>query len=339
MTVSDEIIEKKDIKKRKLIFSGLGGTVGGPIFVIIGTAIMTAGAGTIISIILLGLLLITIVMNYSELALSLPILGGGYSFSKEAVGGFWGFMIGWLMWIGNITFSAVSGLSFGYSLSVFFPNRAGVEANYIPIIAFSVILIFSLLNLWARKFLQNLMYVFTMILLVGFAIYIIVSIFFGHVLNPENFEPSNLTYKVNIRTILAVSPLLIGVFCIYEWNSAYENITAKIHEIKQSQEKIPKSFMYAILIAIIIYFFVFSGTLLNIGEPGALTWDFIMASENPLADTAYMILGSPGLYLIGTAGMVCTMTSIQASMKMSYRLFYAMARDGYLPKTIMKRAD
>ena len=101
MSVTEKAVEKSELPKKKnvrtwlLVYSGLGGTIGGPIYVILGGTIKTAQAGVIVSLLLLGGLLLMLVMIYSELSLSIPMVGGGYSFSKEAIGGFWGFLIGW----------------------------------------------------------------------------------------------------------------------------------------------------------------------------------------------------------------------------------------------------
>ncbi|MBD3351327.1 MAG: amino acid permease [Candidatus Lokiarchaeota archaeon] len=333
------ILEKKNVKLSQLVYTGLSGTIGGTIYVIIGSAIDVAGAGILISLLFLGLLLILVIMNYSELSLSLPMLGGGYSFSKEAIGGFWGFIIGWLLWLGNLTFASVSGVGFAYSLSVFFPNRAGIEAHFIQIIGCIVVLVYFFMNLWAYKFLNKLMRVFTFILLVGFIIYIIMGLCFGIVFNSENFQPTNLSWNIDFSSILTVTPLLIGIFCVYEWNSSFDTITSKIVEIKGSKTKVPRAFMYSILIAIGIYILVVATTLINIGEPNSSTWNYIINSDNPLADTLSYIAGTPGLILIGFAGMICTMTSLQASMKMSFRVLYAMGRDGYLPKLITRQFE
>ncbi|MHA1338703.1 MAG: APC family permease [Promethearchaeota archaeon] len=339
LTNIEQLPKKKDIKLRSLIYSGLGGTIGGPIYVIIGNVISEAGAGVIISLIFLSFLLILIVMNYSELSLALPKLGGGYSFSKETVGGIWGFLIGWVMWLGNVTFGAVSGLSFVYSLAVFFPNRAGIEANYVPLIGFIVVLIYTFLNLWAYKFLKKMMKVFTFILIFGFVIYIIVGLGLGWILNPDNFTPKNLTYNINIKSIIQVSPIIIGIFCIYEWNSSFESITAMVEEIKQPRKKVPKGFMYAILTACIIYISVAITTIINIGIPNGNLWIFITNSTNPLADSFYNLIGVPGLLIIGTAGMLCTMTSLNSAMQLSYRILFAMARDGLFPKILTKKYE
>jgi len=76
----DTIIDLKKIKAKtsgkkigfkRMLQLGLGGTVGGPIFVILGISLGVAKAGLLISLAINGLLMISFVANFSELALSL----------------------------------------------------------------------------------------------------------------------------------------------------------------------------------------------------------------------------------------------------------------------------
>lgn len=76
------------------ILYGIGCGIGGSIFILLGSAIRDAGAGVLISLILGGILIFITALNYSELSTSLPVSGGAYNFSKEALGGFLAFIIG-----------------------------------------------------------------------------------------------------------------------------------------------------------------------------------------------------------------------------------------------------
>ncbi len=337
MTEQVKVVKKKDIKLRSLIFTGLGGTIGGTIYVILGNTIDQAGAGILISILLLGILIVFLVQNYAELSLSLPILGGGYSFSREAIGGFWGYIIGWLLLLGNMAFAALSGLGFGLSLSVFFPLQ-NWPPFYYSMTGFAVILVLSIFNLVAYNNLQKVMKIFTWVLILGFVIYIILGLSLGPVLNSENYNLPNLFENVQFSKIMLVSPVLFGIFCLYEWNSAFESITSNIDQIKKPNKKIPRAFLLSILIGLLIYFLVSLTTLINMGAEGDIgtVWYTITHSNNPLAEALNTVIGPTGLYLIGFAGMISTMTSAQAAIQLSYRITFAMARDGYLPKRFAK---
>ncbi|RLI39505.1 amino acid transporter, partial [Candidatus Bathyarchaeota archaeon] len=81
---------------------GVGSTIGGSIFVILGDAARLAGPAAFLSFFLGALVTLLIALNYSELATSLPVSGGGYVFTREAIGGLSSFLTGWFLWVGNM---------------------------------------------------------------------------------------------------------------------------------------------------------------------------------------------------------------------------------------------
>ena len=82
-----ELPEKKYGIKAGILY-GVGCGIGGSIFILLGTGIDLAGPGVLISLILGGVLILLIALNYSELSTSLPVSGGAYNFGKEGLGGF-----------------------------------------------------------------------------------------------------------------------------------------------------------------------------------------------------------------------------------------------------------
>jgi basic amino acid/polyamine antiporter, APA family len=342
--------EKTAIKKKEGLFAsktvgfkeifkkGLGGTVGGPIFVILGIAIYQARSGLLISLALNGILMIFFVMIFSELALSLPIAGGGYSFSKEAIGGGYGFFIGWLMWIGNLLFAALSGLGFALSISVFLPTRFLTDWVVHIIGALAVILMF-VYNLKFPKSLTRFMQIMTYILLVGFVVFIVVGLALGPVLNSNNYSSDILSEPFDFNAVFAMTGFTFVIFCVYEWNSSFESLTATFDKIKKPRENIPKGFIYSIFIAILLYWLVGLVTLLNIGDSESESWNLITSSGAPLADTFGLILGSFGIYFMAFIGMVATITSINAGIQMSTHLMHSMARDGFMHPIVKKKKN
>ena len=79
------------------VLYGIGCGIGGSIFILLGSAIYDARSGVLISLSLGGILIFFTALNYSELSTSLPISGGAYNFSKEALGGFLAFIIGFFI--------------------------------------------------------------------------------------------------------------------------------------------------------------------------------------------------------------------------------------------------
>ena len=322
-----------------LVRKGLGGTIGGPIFVIMGTVILAARAGSLISLAISGILMLSFVMNFSEIALSLPISGGSYSFSKEAIGGLRGFLIGWLIWVGNLLFAALSGLGFSLSITTFLPNR-NLPQIWINIIGIIIIGVIYLLNLRKPQLLSKIMIILTFILLGGFLIYIIVGLILGPQINSE-FSTQIFQEGLDFSSILTMTAFTFVIYCVYEWNSTFESLTSEFDRIKKPRKNIPRAFIGALLIGICIYWLTTLVTLLNIGSPESTVWRKIVGSEAPLADTFFLILNNHpfGIYFMGFIGMVATITSINAGLQMATHVLHAMARDKFVPTIFQKKKN
>src|SRR5579864_5104842 len=98
---------------REAVALGIGGTIGGGIFVLVGTAIGRAGPGALLSFALAFLVSLLIALPYAELACRYPLAGGGYAFAKALLGPHWGFLMGWGYWGAYIFVSGYVTLGFG----------------------------------------------------------------------------------------------------------------------------------------------------------------------------------------------------------------------------------
>ncbi len=331
--------KQKKIGLLKMLPQALGGTIGGPIFAILGILIFKASSGVLISLILSGLLMILFIMIYSELALSLPIAGGGYSFSKEAIGGLSGFLIGWGMWIGNLLFTALSGIGFALSLNVFLPVQFS-NSTIVSIIGFAVLLFFLTFALKWPNYLNKIMKILTFILIFGFITFIILGGFLGNSLN-EDFGFEILQEKMAFGPVLSAAAYSFVIFCVYEWNSTFESLTTKFDEIKQPRKTIPRVYLISIIIGVVIYWLVSFVALINLGSTSSDSWNAIILDQSetpaPLADIFGLVVGQFGVYFMGLVGMIATTTSINSGFQMSSHLLHSMSRDGFLDKVFMKR--
>jgi amino acid transporter len=88
--------------------------IGAGVFVTTGIGIGVAGPGGILlAFALNGLLAFLSVMTYAELSSAIPRAGAGYSYIQESIGGFTGFLSGWISWFAH----AVAGSLYAITLS------------------------------------------------------------------------------------------------------------------------------------------------------------------------------------------------------------------------------
>jgi APA family basic amino acid/polyamine antiporter len=117
------------------------------------------------------------------------------------------------------------------------------------------------------------------------------------------------------QTVTLVNVLFVG----------YEVIATTAEEAKNPGRNIPIAVVGTIFICAAVYCtvaFVALGTV-SAAELGA--------SSTPLSNAASRFLGGWGAPLLGLAGMIATITSLNTALLSSARVALALSRDGYLP--------
>ena len=322
--------EKKILPTRNVglltgILYGIGCGIGGSIFILLGSAIKEAESGVIISLILGGILIFITALNYSELSTSLPVSGGAYNFSKEALGGFLAFIIGFFLWIANIATFSFSAQAFSVVIEAFFPLPFA-KYLFIPItiilILFTAIVVFR-----TQKLALRTLVFLTIILLIIFGIFIISGVFIAPTTNMTGYDPSFLLSDINFFYVITMFSSLFIFFTSITSNIAYLNA-----DFKNPSKNIPKTNIYAILITLLIYLSMTIVVLINIGS------NTTGLDESPLLLAFVMndILGFPGYILMGIAAAISTFIAMNAALGSAVAVMYALARDHYISKRFLK---
>ena len=113
-----------DNKKHSLssaIIMGLGGAIGFEIFALLDYAYFNlAGPSMISALFFCGLINLITMLSYSELSAALPEVGGEYTYTKVAFGGFISFMAGCLRWLASVFGGALAVVVFVRQLATLF---------------------------------------------------------------------------------------------------------------------------------------------------------------------------------------------------------------------------
>src|SRR5579864_3968105 len=104
---------RRVLSLREAVALGVGGTIGGGIFVLVGAAAERAGPGALLAFVFAFGLSLLIALPYAELACRYPLAGGGYAFARALLGPHWGFLMGWGYWGAYIFISGYVTLGFG----------------------------------------------------------------------------------------------------------------------------------------------------------------------------------------------------------------------------------
>jgi len=324
--------DQRSLKPSQGILYGIGCGVGGSIFVLLGAGIDIASSGILLSLFLGGVLIFFTALNYTELSTSLPLAGGAYNFSKEGLGGFLAFIIGFFLWIGNISACSFSAHAFALVIEEVL-KRAGINSPpfYIVLLAIVVILFTSLVLFRTQKIATKSLIYLTIILLGIFGIFI----FSGLVISQftHNFDLTILSQPLNPIGIVSALPLLFIFFTPIISNLAYFNAN-----LKNPSKNIPKVNILAIVIALIIYLTITFVVLVNVNYPSSELGDAPLLLPIILEN----ILGPFGFFIMVFAALIATIITINAALGSGVSIVTALARDRYISKKfkeIKKRAQ
>jgi len=302
----------------QILMLGIGGTMGAGVFVLTGHAAGMVGPAVILVFLLAGLQSLPNSLSYAELASSFPIAGGGYAYISKATKGLLPFSVGWVSWFSSMVYAALSAVGAAYSLKIFLPFLP------VPLTAVAFIAIFVAISLRGSQEAGRTQVVLAGILLTSLAAFVIL----GLVL-PGGFTWSTF-YKeggffIHEGTLENMARIFQAITLVNVLFVGYEVIATTAEEAKDPGRNIPIAVVGTIFICAIVYCAV-AFVALGVVSAGALG-----ASSTPLSDAASHFLGGWGAPLLGLAGMIATVTSLNTALLSSARVALALSRDGYLP--------
>jgi len=277
-----------------------------------------------------GGMALTGALTYAELGASLPRAGGHYVYLREAYGPLVGFFDGWLSFVasfpGSMAFVALGLLAYlpsAWSGDPLLSTRLlGLEWAIGPsqLTAAGIILGLSAINALGLRVgsgAQNLLTGLKIAALLGIA---------GFGLSSGQGQWANFTsIGASASGLGGLGVALIGVsFSYLGWDAS----TYMAAETKDPQRNIPRSLALGTLLVVGLYL-VFNVMLLY-----GLPVSQVAVAENPTAGAVALLLG-PGLAgLVQVAILICILGSLNATVMVGPRIYYAMARDGLFPSSL-----
>ena len=351
---------KRTLGTRDLIALSIGAVIGAGIFSTLGTAaageinaageVVRYGAGPalIISFLLLGAACTLAALCYSELAAMIPQAGSAYAYSYASFGE----LIAWIIGFDLILEYAVGNVAVAISWSSYFDSLISpfvhipgwlthgyfqVKANSnpdihalletapqilgVPILvnvpAFLIVMAITWLLVIGVRESTRVNNVMVLIKLAVLALFVIVG---SQHIDPANYHPFAPNGFTGIHHGAAI------VFFAY---IGFDAISTAAEEVKDPQRTMPRGLLMGLGICTLIYVIV-----------GAVATGLVpyqqLASSDPLAH-AFQVAGLQRFSWIISAGAVVSMSAVLLVFQYGQpRIFYAMARDGLLPKAAAK---
>jgi len=297
----------KSLGLSEAIALGVGGTIGGGVFVLIGIAAGQAGPGVILSFILAFTASVLVALCYAELAARLPKAGGGYAFAREALGNHAGFLMGWGYWGSYLAASGYVTLGFGAYLHAL----TGISQS---IGAIGLILLMVIPNLLGAQ-ISGRIQRFIVILEVG-TLLLLVAIGIPH-------TQGYLYYPLFPQGVFGVFTAAVSAFLAF---GGFDMIAAAGEEIKDPVRNIPRAIFGSLIIVLILYVSVLAVAV------GIVPWYRLGTLDAPLAVVSQRILGDFGPTFVNSAALIATAATTNAVLMVMSRIAFAMARDRLLPR-------
>jgi APA family basic amino acid/polyamine antiporter len=311
---------------------GLGAIIGTGIFVVIGPAIGTSGPSIVLSFVLAAVTCAFSALSYAELASTIPVSGSAYTYGYATLGELVAWIIGWDLileygvavgavavgWGGN--FNELLDILIGSRLpdAISQPPEEGGVVNLPAIVI--VLAVTALLCVGVRESTRaNTVMVFVKIAVLTLFIALAATAF-----TADNFSPFFADEGLN-GTVAAAAIIFFAYI-------GFDAVSTAGEEVKRPQRDLPLGIIGSLLIATIFYILV-AGSAIGALPPAELEG----AGEAPLVAALRDGAGFAWAGGIIAAGAVVSITSvILAVLYGQTRIFFAMCRDGLLPRGLAR---
>jgi len=302
----------------QILMLGIGGTMGAGVFVLTGHAAGLVGPAVLLVFLLAGLQSLPNSLSYAELASSFPIAGGGYAYISKATRGLLPYSVGWVSWFSNIVYGALSAVGAAYSLKIFLPFLP------VPLTAAALIAVFVVISLRGSEEAGRIQVLLAGVLLASLVAFVILGLILPGGFSWATFYGGGGFFihegLLDNMFVIFQAVTLVNVMFV-----GYEVIATTAEEAKSPGRNIPIAIMGTIFICAAVYCAVAFVAL------GTVSAEVMGDSSTPLSDAASRFLGGWGAPLLGLAGMIATLTSLNAALLSAARVSLALSRDGYLP--------
>jgi len=321
---------------------GVGAMIGAGIFVLTGHAAGAAGPAFLVALLLNGMVTLFTAASYAELGSAFPQAGGGYVWIQEGLSPFFGFLGGWMDWFAHSLACSLYALGFGsYAADLFYRSGVtvlGMEQEGLSVAsAVAVAIIFTFINYLGTSETGTVGNIITMtkvVILAAFAAFGLMALFrLPHW--TQHFVPFAPQGLIGIISAMGLTTIAF---------QGYEVIAQCGEEMENPKRNLPKAIFVAIGIVVIIYLgvgFVALGAI-DLGKLSAdvraalpteidTTWAFLAHfEETAIVEAARQVMPF-GAYILLFAGLVSTMSALNATIYSSSRVSFAMGRDRNLP--------
>ncbi len=335
---------KRSLGAFNLVFLGIGVIIGAGLFSLTGIAAAeNAGPAVSISFMMAAVACAFAGICYSEFASIIPVAGSAYTYTYATMGEFLAWIIGWdlvleyalgaatvsVSWSRYLLeFLTKFGIELPHSLIVSpwetlkLSNGVVIEGGIINLPAVFIVICTSLLLIKGTKesvILNNILVILKLIVVATFII-----IGWGYI-DPANHIPY-IPENTGVYEHFGWTGIATGAAVVFFAYVGFDAVSTAAQESKNPQRDMPIGILGSLVICTILYV-LFSHVM-----TGLVHYSEFEGNAKPVA-TAFAVTGYTKLQDLLVLAILAGYTSVIMVLLMGQsRVFYAMAKDGLLPK-------
>ncbi|ARU61746.1 amino acid permease [Tumebacillus avium] len=319
---------KKTLGTWDLTMLGIGAIIGTGIFVLTGEGALTAGPGLILSFIISGIVCAFAALCYAEFASLVPVSGSVYTYSYATLGEFIAWLIGWdLILEYALATSAVSAGWSGYAQSLAAglglhlptalsaaPGAVKGVTTYFNLPAFLIVLLVTTLLSVGIKESTRVNNIMVLIKVAVVILFIVVGV--GYV-RPVNWTPF---LPFGFKGVLEASALVFFAYI------GFDAVASAAEESRDPRRDLPRGIIYSLVVCTLFY------VVVSAVMTGIVEYPRFEGIAHPVS-LALQVAGQNWVAGFIDLGAILGMTTVLLVMTYGQtRIFFAMSRDGLLPR-------
>lgn len=290
---------------------GVGAVVGDGVFLLMGQGIAMAGPGAILAYFIAGLSQFFLMIALGELAVGMPNAGAMSRWVERMMGRWWGFLSGVTFALGWVIAGGSVGLALGKITMWFFPQLQGEYWSVIFAVFF--ITVFAVLNILGTEIAATTQLLLVIIMTAVIAIFSLIGL--------KDMNLANFTPFLPHGSEGFWSAIPLGT---YAYLGAVTLATAG-GECKDPKD-LPKALIWSGITFLLLY------TAAQAVLQGLIPWDQISMDSSPFTVAAGQVFGFAGAFVMNAVAWIAAATCIlMGTLYAASRIFYAQAREGFLP--------
>ncbi len=256
----------------------------------------------------------------TELGTMLPQVGGWYVYSRRAFGGYGGFVVGCCDWIMQSIAIAYLAVAFGEFAAELQPALHG-HVKLVAVACSCLLMLLNWVGLRTGSRTQEITSLAKALALIAF----VVACF----MVAPSAARTSASVPMGMLTLQKRGLLLAVVLALQAVVVTYDGWYAAIYFAEEDENparNLPRSSIGGVLACAVIFLLV-NAALLHV-----LPMHRLAASQMPVSDAARTIIGGRGRDVILIVSLVAAISTINASLMISPRILFGMARDGLMPR-------